>query len=162
MRWYVPAFSFVRGTPTQDFRISSTVLFDSLNFVPISVASFLVNTCGKASKNFRLPSPERNCIVSFWLGRLLNGYLRLQLITLLKKGGAHIENEIDKMIVRHNQSLNDINRYYPANDYFWKASEDNKVELNTDDTKSPDSVSNRETKNPSLFIVVLLNALIDK
>ncbi len=30
----------------------------------------------------------------------------------------YMEKEIDKMIVRHHQRINDINRYYPDNDYF--------------------------------------------
>ena len=44
--------------------------------------------------------------------------VRLQLIALLKKGGAHIEKEIDKMVIRHNQRAYDINLHYPDNDYF--------------------------------------------
>jgi SRSO17 transposase len=44
--------------------------------------------------------------------------VRLQLIAMLKKGGAHIEKEIDKMTHRHRQRLKDIQRYYPDNDYF--------------------------------------------
>lgn len=44
--------------------------------------------------------------------------VRLQLIALLKEGGGHIEKEIDKMSLRHDQRINDINRYYPNNDYF--------------------------------------------
>lgn len=46
--------------------------------------------------------------------------VRLQLIALLKEGGAHMEKEIDKMMVRHDQRAYDINRNYPDNDYFEK------------------------------------------
>lgn len=44
--------------------------------------------------------------------------IRLQLIALLKERGAYLEKEIDKMIIRHDQRINDISRYYPDNDYF--------------------------------------------
>jgi len=44
--------------------------------------------------------------------------VRLQMIAMLKEGGAHIEKEIDKMVVRHDQRAYDISRYYPDNDYF--------------------------------------------
>ena len=44
--------------------------------------------------------------------------VRLQIIAMLKEGGAHIEKEIDKMIIRHGQRAYDIQRYYPDNDYF--------------------------------------------
>lgn len=44
--------------------------------------------------------------------------IRLQLIALLKERGAYMEKEIDKMIIRHDQRINDISRYYPDNDYF--------------------------------------------
>ena len=44
--------------------------------------------------------------------------VRLQLIASLKEGGAHIEKEIDQMLVRHHHRINDILRYYPDNDYF--------------------------------------------
>lgn len=44
--------------------------------------------------------------------------IRLQLIALLKKQGVYLENEIEKMIVRHNQRAYDIERYYPDDQYF--------------------------------------------
>ena len=44
--------------------------------------------------------------------------VRLQLIASLKEGGAHIEKEIDQMVVRHHHRVTDILRYYPDNDYF--------------------------------------------
>jgi SRSO17 transposase len=44
--------------------------------------------------------------------------VRLQLIASLKEGGAHIEKEIDQMLVRHHHRVNDILRHYPDNDYF--------------------------------------------
>lgn len=44
--------------------------------------------------------------------------VRLQLIASLKEGGAHIEKEIDQMILRHHHRINDILRHYPDNDYF--------------------------------------------
>jgi len=39
MRWYEPALILVRVYPVADFSTSSTVLADSLNLVPTSVAS---------------------------------------------------------------------------------------------------------------------------
>ena len=44
--------------------------------------------------------------------------VRLQLIASLQEGGAHIEKEIDQMVVRHQNRANDILRYYPDKDYF--------------------------------------------
>ena len=44
--------------------------------------------------------------------------VRLQLIASLQEGGAHIEKEIDQMVVRHQNRVNDILRYYPDKDYF--------------------------------------------
>lgn len=44
--------------------------------------------------------------------------VRLNLIALLSKQGVTIDQEITNMTVRHNQRRNDINRYYPDNDYF--------------------------------------------
>ena len=42
----------------------------------------------------------------------------LQLIASLKEGGAHIEKEIDQMLVRHHHRITDILRHYPDNGYF--------------------------------------------
>jgi SRSO17 transposase len=44
--------------------------------------------------------------------------IRLQIIALLKKDGTQMEIEIDQMLDRHRQRINDIMRYYPENDYF--------------------------------------------
>lgn len=44
--------------------------------------------------------------------------VRHQLIASLKEGGAHIEKEIDQMLVRHHHRVTDILRHYPDNDYF--------------------------------------------
>jgi SRSO17 transposase len=44
--------------------------------------------------------------------------VRLQIIAMLKKGGVHMEKEIENMIIRHDQRLYDILRHYPDNDYF--------------------------------------------
>jgi len=44
--------------------------------------------------------------------------VRLQIIAMLKKGGVNMEKEIENMIIRHDQRFDDIQRYYPDNDYF--------------------------------------------
>lgn len=44
--------------------------------------------------------------------------IRLQMIALLKNQHVHMEKEIDQMIIRHENRINDILRYYPDNDYF--------------------------------------------
>lgn len=44
--------------------------------------------------------------------------VRLNIVATLKEQGAEMEKEIDQMFERHRQRLNDINRYYPDNEYF--------------------------------------------
>jgi hypothetical protein len=44
--------------------------------------------------------------------------VRLQLIATLKEQGTQMEKEIDQMLLRHQQRLKDINRYYPDNEHF--------------------------------------------
>ncbi len=44
--------------------------------------------------------------------------IRLQIIELLTNNGTKMEKEIDQMLQRHLQRINDINRYYPENEYF--------------------------------------------
>ena len=44
--------------------------------------------------------------------------VRLMLIVTLKEQGAQMENEINQMLVRHEQRIKDIERYYNENDYF--------------------------------------------
>ena len=44
--------------------------------------------------------------------------VRLNIVATLKEKGAKMEKEIDQMFERHRQRLNDINRYYPDNEYF--------------------------------------------
>lgn len=43
---------------------------------------------------------------------------RLQIIQMLKNNGAQMEDEIDQMLIRHQNRIKDIMRYYPDNDYF--------------------------------------------
>lgn len=44
--------------------------------------------------------------------------VRMNLIAMLSKNAVNMDQEIMNMLVRHEQRMNDINRYYPDNDYF--------------------------------------------